>query len=96
MTKADLINEIAIASGYDKKTITVIVENFMDGVKKNLSKGENVYLRGFGSFILKTRAAKIARNISSSTSIKVPEHSIVSFKAAAELATEVRNVKAKK
>jgi len=96
MTKADLINEIAITSGYDKKTITVIVESFMDGVKKNLAKGENVYLRGFGSFIVKTRAAKIARNISSSTSIKVPEHSIASFKAAAELAAEVRNVKAKK
>lgn len=96
MKKADLINEIAIASGYDKKTISVIVEGFMDGVKKSLAEGENVYLRGFGSFILKTRAAKIARNITSSTSIKVPEHSVASFKAAKEFATEVRKVKAKK
>ena len=96
MTKADLINEIAIASGYDKKSITVIVEGFMKGVKKNLAKGENVYLRGFGSFTLKKRAAKVARNITSSTSIRVPEHSVVSFKAAKELAAEVRPVKAKK
>ena len=96
MTKADPINEIAISTGYDKKTITTIVESMMNGVKKNLAKGENVYLRGFGSFILKKRAAKVARNISSNSSIKVPEHSVVSFKAAAELAKGVRGVKAKK
>ena len=47
MTKADLINEIAISSGFDKKTIAVIVEGFMTGVKKNLAKGDNVYLRSF-------------------------------------------------
>ena len=96
MTKADLISEIAISTGYDKKTISVIVEAFMQGVKQNMAKGENVYLRSFGSFILKTRAAKVARNISSSTSIKVPEHTIPAFKAAAEFAAEVRGVKMKK
>ena len=96
MTKADLINEIAISTGYDKKTIGVIVEGVMNGVKKSMAKGNNVYLRGFGSFILKKRAAKVARNITSSISIHVPEHSVVAFKAAAEFADEVRDVKVKK
>jgi DNA-binding protein HU-beta len=91
MTKAQLINEIAIATGYDKKTIGVIVEAFMAGVKRSLCNGKNVYLRGFGSFITKTRAAKVARNISTSTSIHVPEHKIPAFKAAKEFAEEVRN-----
>jgi DNA-binding protein HU-beta len=91
MTKAQLINEIAISTGYDKKTIGVIVEAFMAGVKRNLCNGKNVYLRGFGSFITKTRAAKIARNISTSTSIQVPEHKIPAFKAAKEFADEIRN-----
>ncbi|MBO4518757.1 MAG: integration host factor subunit beta [Paludibacteraceae bacterium] len=93
MTKADLINEIAISTGYDKKTISVIVEGFMEGVKKNMAKGENVYLRGFGSFILKKRAAKVARNITSNASIKVPEHKVAAFKAAKEFASAVRNAK---
>ena len=96
MTKADLINDIAIATGFDKKTIAVIVQGFMGSVKKNLAKGENVYLRGFGTFYLKKRSAKVARNIASSTSIKVPEHSVACFKAAAELALGVRGVKATK
>lgn len=90
MTKADLVNEIAISTGFDKTTIGIIVESMMESVKKNLAKGENVYLRGFGSFITKTRAAKVARNISKNTSIKVPEHRIASFKPAAELAADVR------
>ena len=90
MTKADLINEMAISTGYDKKTVGLIVESFMNNVKANLAKGENVYLRGFGSFVLKTRKAKIARNISKNTSVQVPEHKIAHFKAASELAEAVR------
>ena len=90
MTKADLINEIGISTGYDKKTISVIVEEFMKGVRKNVAKGEPVYLRGFGSFVTKTRAAKVARNISKNTTVVVPEHKIAYFKAAAEFAAEVR------
>ena len=90
MTKAELVNELAIATGYDKTTIGVIVENFMSIVKKNVSNGENVYLRGFGSFTSKTRKAKIARNISQNTSIRVPEHKIASFKPASEFAAEMR------
>ncbi len=90
MTKADLINELAIATGYDKKTITIVVEGFMENVKKNVASGENVYLRGFGSFITKTRAAKVGRNISKNTSVVVPEHKIPFFKPADDFSDMVR------
>ena len=90
MTKAELISQIAISSGYDKKTIGVVVEGFMKGVKNCTAKGENVYLRGFGTFLCKTRKAKVARNISKSMSIHVPEHKVVVFKAAKEFATAIR------
>jgi DNA-binding protein HU-beta len=93
MTKAELISEIALKTGYDKKTIGVIVENFTESVKKNLANGENVFIRGFGSFVTKKRAAKVARNISQSTSIAVPEHSIPSFRPAAEFKAVIRNRK---
>ena len=93
MTKAELINEIAISTGYDKKTIGVIVEAFTDGVKNSLVKGENVYIRGFGSFITRMRAAKIARDILKQTSIAVPAHRIADFKPAAELKAAVREAK---
>ena len=85
MTKADLINEMAVATGYDKKTIAVIAEAFMEHVKSNLVEGENVYLRGFGTFTTKTRKAKVARNITRQTSVFVPEHKIAFFKPAKEL-----------
>ena len=93
MTKAELVNEIAISTGYDKRSINMIVDAFTDGVKKSLCKGENVYVRGFGSFTLKTRAAKIARNIRAKTSVAVPEHKIPYFKPADEFKEGVRNVK---
>ena len=92
MTKAELINQISLASGYDKKTVGVIVETFMDKVKKNVSEGENVFLRGFGSFISKTRKAKVARNIWKDLSIAVPSHKIPAFKPAAEFAEQVRKL----
>ncbi len=84
MTKAELVNAIAIQTGYDKTTIMAIVESMMENVKKTVAEGENVYLRGFGSFITKTRAKKIARNISKNTSIVVPEHKIAAFKPSDE------------
>ena len=90
MTKAELVTELSIKTGFDKKTINIIVENFMKTVKANVANGENVYLRGFGSFITKTRAAKVARNISRSVSIAVPAHNIPAFKPAKEFAQEVR------
>lgn len=95
MTKAELVNEIAISTGYDKRTISLVVENFVNSVKGAMGKGENVYIRGFGSFILKTRKAKVARNIRSKTSVAVPEHSIPMFKAGNEFKEAVRNVKSK-
>lgn len=90
MTKADLINEIAISTGYDKTTIGIIVESMMANVKESVAKGDNVYLRGFGSFITKKRAAKVARNISKNTSIQVPEHNIPFFKASPEFSNMMK------
>ena len=90
MTKAELINELAISTGYDKKSISLIVEGFMEQVKNNVANGENVYLRGFGSFVTKTRAAKVARNISKNTSVQVPAHDIPYFKPADEFCEMVR------
>ena len=90
MTKAELVTELSIKTGFDKKTINIIVENFMKEVKANVANGENVYLRGFGSFITKVRAAKVARNISAKTSVQVPEHKIPAFKPAAEFMKDVR------
>ena len=90
MTKAELINELAIATGYDKRTITTIVEDFMENVKTNVANGENVYLRGFGSFVTKKRAAKVARNISQKSTVYVPEHVIPYFKPGKEFDELVR------
>ena len=72
MTKADIVNEIAKNTGIDKATVLTTLEAFMDSVKDSLSKDENVYLRGFGSFIVKKRAQKTARNISKNTTIIIP------------------------
>ena len=80
MTKSDIISEITKETGIDKITVGKIVESFMGTVKESLARKENVYLRGFGSFIIKKRARKIARNISKNTAIIVPEHFIPSFK----------------
>jgi len=82
MTKADIVSEIARSTGIDKSSVLASVESFMSAVKRALADGENVYLRGFGSFVVKTRAKKIARNISKNTSIVIPEHNIPSFKPA--------------
>ena len=82
MTKADIVSEIAKSTGIDKSSVLASVESFMSVVKRALADGENVYLRGFGSFVVKTRAQKIARNISKNTSIIIPEHNIPSFKPA--------------
>lgn len=82
MTKAEIVNEIAAKSGIDKVTVLRVVESFMDEVKDSLASNENVYLRGFGSFVVKQRAEKVARNISRNTTITIPAHSIPSFKPA--------------
>jgi DNA-binding protein HU-beta len=90
MTKADIVNEISKRTGVDKVTVLSSVETFMDVVKESLSKEENVYLRGFGSFVVKKRAQKTARNISKNTTIIIPEHNIPSFKPAKTFVSEVK------
>ena len=82
MTKAEIVTEIANKTGIEKQKVLLTVEAFMESVKESLSKEENVYLRGFGSFIVKKRAQKTARNISKNTTIIIPEHNIPAFKPA--------------
>ena len=80
MTKADIVVEISQKLGMDKDNVKATVETFMSEVKSSLESGDNVYLRGFGSFIVKTRAEKTGRNISKNTSIKIPAHNTPTFK----------------
>jgi len=82
MTQADIVSEISKSTGIEKLVVQTIVESSMDSIRKSLSKGDNVYLRGFGSFIIKKRAKKVARNISKNTSIIIPAHNIPAFKPA--------------
>ena len=82
MTKAEIVSNISDKSGIEKADVLATVEAFMDEVKNSLEKGDNVYLRGFGSFIIKTRAEKTGRNISKNTTIKIPAHNIPAFKPA--------------
>jgi len=82
MTKADIVTEISHKTGIDKSTVLLTIEALMETIKTSLQNGENVYLRGFGSFILKTRAAKTARNISKNTTIVIPQHDVPAFKPA--------------
>ncbi|MET2986043.1 HU family DNA-binding protein [Aureibaculum conchae] len=82
MTKAEIVASISEKSGIEKVDVLRVVEDFMKEVKSSLENDENVYLRGFGSFIIKTRAEKTGRNISKNTTIKIPAHNIPSFKPA--------------
>lgn len=82
MTKADIINQISSTTGLQKKDVSVVVESFMESIKNSLLEKENVYLRGFGSFVVKHRAAKTARNIQQNTTIVIDAHDLPSFKPA--------------
>ena len=82
MTKAEIVNEISKATGIEKAEVQTVVESFMESVRGSIVKGEPVYLRGFGSFIVKHRAQKAARNITKKTTITIPEHNIPAFKPA--------------
>ena len=94
MTKADIINDIAEQTGIEKLIVQASVEAFMKSVKNSMEKGHNVYLRGFGSFIVKKRAEKTGRNISKNTTIIIPAHYIPAFKPAKTFSEEVKkNVK---
>ena len=90
MTKADIVNEISKNTGIDKVAVLNTIEAFMATVKTSLSNNENVYLRGFGSFVVKKRAKKTARNISKNTTIIIPERNIPSFKPAKTFTISVK------
>ena len=90
MTKAEIVAEIAQKTGIEKVAIQATVEEFMNVVKDSLTNGENVYLRGFGSFIIKRRAETTGRNISKETTIVIPAHNIPAFKPAKTFVTEVK------
>jgi DNA-binding protein HU-beta len=94
MTKADIVNEISKNTGIEKITVQKSVEALMEAIKNSLVNNKNVYLRGFGSFIVKRRAKKTARNISKNTTIIIPEHFIPAFKPAKSFVNKVKsNVK---
>ena len=91
MTKAEIVAEIANKTGIEKIAVQTVVENFMDTVKEAMIKGDNVYMRGFGSFIIKERAEKTGRNISKNVTIKIPAHKIPAFKPAKTFVNEVKS-----
>lgn len=92
MTKAELVNTIVLETGINKKDVLAIVESLMAEVKNALEREEPVYLRGFGSFIIKHRAEKTARNITKNTTLIVPAHNIPAFKPAKEFIPQIRNL----
>ena len=93
MTKAEIVSEISNKTGLEKQAVQTIVETFMTSVKGALAKNENVYLRGFGSFVVKQRAKKTARNISKKTTIIIPAHKIPAFKPCKTFVTAVKKIK---
>lgn len=95
MTKAELTREIAERTGIERTAVLTIVEAFMDTVKSSLEGGEEVYLRGFGSFILKHRAEKPARNISANTTLIIPAHHTPHFKPSKEFLNRMKGGKIK-
>lgn len=80
MIKSDIVKQIAEKTGFEKEIVSAVVENFMEQVRSSMIHGENIYLRGFGTFLLKQRAEKVARNISKNTTIVVPAHTVPAFK----------------
>jgi DNA-binding protein HU-beta len=90
MTKAEIVNEIVNKTGIEKNAVAITVEAFMETMKQSMVKGENLYLRGFGTFLLKKRAEKKGRNISKNTSVTIPAHMIPAFKPCKEFVEEVK------
>lgn len=90
MTKAEIVKKIAMQTGVEQTTISVVLEEFMAQVQQALETGESVYLRGFGTFQRKHRAEKVARNISKNTTIRVPAHDIPAFKPSREFLERIR------
>ncbi len=96
MTKAEVIAEIAAKTGVDKLHVQEAVESFFKVVRNSMVEGKNVYFRGFGSFVIKKRAKKIARNISKNTAMEIPEHYIPSFKPAKTFVEKIKKSEAVK
>ena len=92
MRKSDLINNISDKTGIPKVDVLVTVESLIKEIKTNIAKGENIYIRGFGSFITKKRAAKIGRNIKKNVAVHIPEHYIPAFKPSKEFVNEVKQM----
>ncbi len=92
MRKSDLINNISDKTGIPKVDVLVTVETLIKEIKENIAKGENIYVRGFGSFITKKRAAKIGRNIKKNIAVHIPEHFIPAFKPSKEFVNEVKQL----
>lgn len=90
MTKAEIVSEIAAKTGLEKQVVLTVVEGMMDTIKTSMINGNEVFLRGFGSFIIKHRAEKTARNISKNTTIIIPAHNIPAFKPAKEFMDKVK------
>ncbi len=90
MTKADIVAEISESTGVEKVAVQATVEEFMNAIRSSLEQGENVYLRGFGSFITKKRAEKTGRNISKNTTMIIPEHVIPAFKPSKSFVEKVK------
>jgi DNA-binding protein HU-beta len=95
MTKAELVNQISEKTGIEKNITLEVVEATMKVIKQTMTGGENVYLRGFGSFIVKRRAKKLGRIISKNTTIVIPAHNIPAFRPAKTFANKVKNAKIK-
>ena len=91
MRKADLVNQISEKTGIPKVDVLVTLETMFKEVKETLSQGENIYIRGFGSFITKKRAAKIGRNIKKNTAVEIPEHFIPAFKPSKEFVEQIKD-----
>ena len=91
MRKADLINRISDKTGIPKVDVLVTLETMFKEIKSSLASGENLYVRGFGSFIIKKRAAKIGRNIKKNIAVAIPEHFIPAFKPSKEFMKDIKN-----
>ena len=90
MTKAEIVKEVSKSTGIEATMVAAVVEGFMTTVKGSMAKGENIYLRGFGTFEVKTRKAKTGRNITKNTTVVIPEHKVPTFKPCAEFKSHVK------
>ena len=90
MTKAEIVKEVSKSTGIENATVSAVVEGFMATVKGALAKEENIYLRGFGTFEVKTRKAKTGRNITKNTTVIIPEHKVPTFKPCPDFKSQVK------